>query len=71
MLYEIVIGISEIHKKGFIHRDIKTENIMIRNGTNLSIVIIDLGFCIEVSEKSQGFKKVGSYGYVAPEILKY
>lgn len=48
LLYDIAIqitrGIDAIHKAGFMHRDIKTENILINVGDIISVVITDFGW---------------------------
>jgi serine/threonine protein kinase len=46
IFYQILRGVSEIHNKGFIHRDLKLHNIMI-NKDNLNTVIIDFGWCCQ------------------------
>ena len=40
-------GIAEILKKGYIHRDIKPNNILLKDGTPK---IADFGFCITIEE---------------------
>lgn len=68
---ELAAGFAEIHANGVIHRDIKTSNVMIENGTN-SAKIIDFG--IALSHDAERFtmtgKIIGSVHYLAPEITR-
>lgn len=52
------------------HRDLKPENIVFRNKDNFDeIVIVDFGLS-EFFDQKYTFKRSGSLGYIAPEILK-
>jgi serine/threonine protein kinase len=53
-----------------IHRDIKPENIMFSNKNNLEVKIVDFGLAEFVNDPEVLFKRSGTPGYVAPEILK-
>ena len=43
---KIIEGYSAIRDQGYVHRDIKTENILLRE--NMEPVLIDLGYCEKV-----------------------
>ena len=43
LIHGIIAGLLEIHSKGFIHRDLKTDNVLI--GSDNAPKIIDFGFC--------------------------
>ncbi|XP_077327424.1 protein kinase C theta type-like [Lithobates pipiens] len=58
---ECIIGLQQFHEKGFIHRDIKPNNVFI--GRDGHIRIVDFGLATE-----QGEDEVGTPGYIAPEI---
>lgn len=52
IVLQIVCGLHQIHGKGFVHRDLKTENIFISHlpqniGETIKVKIGDLGFCIK------------------------
>ena len=54
------------------HRDLKPENILIRSpGESYDIVIADFGLATFCDIKDIIFKRCGTPGFVAPEILKY
>ena len=66
-------GLCHLHNKGFVHRDIKCENLLLDKENNLKIT--DFGFAKKiVKSKSGGLANsetyCGSYAYAAPEILK-
>lgn len=70
-------GLSKIHGKNMIHRDLKTENIFVSSfpkspQERIRVKIGDLGFCVTAEELSslQGTKSplnVGSPIYMSPE----
>lgn len=65
-------GLSEFHKRGFIHRDIKPDNIMMFSCSPESphIKIIDFGGAKEYQEnKTSDTTVVGTLGFQAPESL--
>lgn len=66
-IWQIAVGISDIHARGLIHRDIKPNNILV-DGNGL-VKIIDFGLARSegVGARTQGF--VGTFGYAAPELF--
>lgn len=54
------------------HRDLKPANILCRSkGDFQEVVIIDYGLAAFEYDTNMIFKRCGSPGYAAPEILKY
>lgn len=41
-MQKLLLGYQEIKRKGFVHRDLKTCNVMLHDGQPL---IIDFGYC--------------------------
>ena len=53
-----------------IHRDIKPENLIFKNQDSYDIRIVDFGLSEFINDPDQLYKRSGTPGYVAPEILK-
>ncbi|CAB5388481.1 unnamed protein product [Rhizophagus irregularis] len=71
-LYNIIIGLNEIHQKQMVHRDFHTGNILFEyeyvnqyNDTYIS----DMGLCGEIGSVDKT-KIYGVMPYVAPEVLR-
>ncbi|UUD35365.1 serine/threonine protein kinase [Mycoplasmopsis caviae] len=65
---QIAEGISELHNLGVIHRDIKSNNILITKDKNVKIIDLGLALDDESQRLTQENKVVGSVFYMAPEI---
>ena len=64
--------IKTLHTHHVAHRDIKLDNILITKieaGGLVEVKLGDLGFSELVTEHSKMSKRVGTLGYIAPEIL--
>jgi len=55
-------GLKEIHNKGFLHKDIKPENMLLDKE---QVKLIDLGLAEEIGGKKLG----GTSKYISPEVL--
>jgi len=65
---QLVSAISYLHARGFGHRDLKPDNIMVHPQT-LHVTIIDFGFAMRTNAPCEDFS--GSPIYAAPEILNF
>lgn len=70
---QMASGLAAIHAAGIIHRDIKTNNVMLDySGTELCLSIMDFGLA-RLHESQTTFLTrgtiVGTPGYIAPELL--
>lgn len=59
---------------GYIHRDIKPDNIMLQHknngqGADLNFKICDFGLAIKEDTKEFLYKRCGTPGFVPPEII--
>lgn len=74
VISKILSGLLELHKAGFVHRDVDPSNVMITHDGNIKL--IDYGICKPVSYFFYQSHKLTNYGallgkieYAAPEII--
>jgi serine/threonine protein kinase len=67
---KVLESLVHIHNKNIIHRDLKPQNIMIDQST-MTPKLIDFGLSLMFNDKTERkqFKKCGTMGYMASEII--
>eukprot|EP00762_Andalucia_godoyi_P000223 ANDGO_02426.mRNA.1 Serine/threonine-protein kinase pakC len=66
---ESILALKYMHDKKFVHRDIKSDNLLI--GPKGEIKIADFGFCAELTDMAAKRKSVvGTPYWMAPEVIR-
>ena len=70
-MFQLLSGISALHKHGVCHRDIKPENILIDASFNLKIADFGYAKFFDTSLSSPKFRAAcGTRQYIAPEVIR-
>ncbi|KAF5291154.1 hypothetical protein FQA39_LY14396 [Lamprigera yunnana] len=64
---EVVCGLDHLHQQGIVYRDCKPENILLDDAGHVRIS--DLGLAVDIPEGESVRGRVGTVGYMAPEVI--
>ncbi|XP_046383358.1 G protein-coupled receptor kinase 2 isoform X1 [Ischnura elegans] len=64
---EVLCGLENLHNLGIVYRDCKPENILLDDHGHVRIS--DLGLAVEIPEGEMVRGRVGTVGYMAPEVI--
>ena len=65
---QVTLALDHVHSKGFIYRDLKPENLLIRNDGYLRLT--DFGFAKALKPGERAYTVCGTPDYLAPETLR-
>ncbi|KAJ6639895.1 Ribosomal protein S6 kinase alpha-5, partial [Pseudolycoriella hygida] len=66
---ELIVALERMHEQNIVHRDIKTENVMIDKDGHIQLV--DFGLSIKLRPRQRTNTYGGSVLYMSPEILSH
>ena len=67
-LYQVLLGLQAMHQKHVIHRDIKSDNILVDAKGNVKLA--DFGYSAQLTtERLQRTSRVGTVCWMAPELI--
>lgn len=70
IIHELLQGVSYLHERGIVHRDLKLENIIMSDDTDSAVpVIVDFGLSKIFQPRGKATDPFGTLGYCAPEVL--
>lgn len=64
---EISLGLEHIHGLGFVHRDLKAENVLL--DAHGHVRLADFGFAKPIGPRGRAYTQCGTPDYVPPELL--
>lgn len=68
----ILQNLNDLSTLGIFHRDLKPSNVMLRKTSMITpedVVIIDFGLSASADDREHLFKRCGTPGYIAPELI--
>lgn len=67
---EIILAVDAIHQMGFVHRDIKPDNMLLDSSGHVKLA--DFGTCMQMDANGlvHCATAVGTPDYISPEVLK-
>jgi serine/threonine protein kinase len=69
LMLDVLEGLAHMHGHGFVHRDVKPDNVLIANDGTAKLA--DFGISAKLSDPTAMAKRCGSPGYIAPEVWEH
>ena len=68
ILHQALEGVYFLHSRGILHRDIKSDNILVN--TDGEIKLADFGYATQLTKDKRGtVSQVGTFCWMAPELI--
>eukprot|EP00825_Cyclidium_porcatum_P043091 TRINITY_DN603_c0_g1_i10.p1 TRINITY_DN603_c0_g1~~TRINITY_DN603_c0_g1_i10.p1 ORF type:complete len:385 (+),score=86.00 TRINITY_DN603_c0_g1_i10:78-1232(+) len=72
LMRNLCYALSYLHEKQIMHRDLKPENLLLKSKqSDFDIVLADFGLATFLNDQNILFRRCGTPGFVAPEVLSY
>jgi serine/threonine protein kinase len=72
LVRNLVIALHHLHCKNIMHRDLKPENLLLKSkNSDTDIIVADFGLATRTDISNILFKRCGTPGFVAPEVLLF
>jgi serine/threonine protein kinase len=69
ILHQALEGVYFLHSRGILHRDIKSDNILVN--TDGEIKLADFGYATQLTKDKRGtVSQVGTFCWMAPELIQ-
>ena len=73
VMKQLLSAVAYCHQRGIVHRDIKTENLLIKDANdmkNLQVKVIDFGISCKIQPQEKLRISFGTPYYMAPEVFR-
>jgi serine/threonine-protein kinase len=69
---QILEGLAHAHERGIVHRDVKPSNVLLADGVELSVRLLDFGLALVTEEETltAAGDVPGTLAYISPERLR-
>mmetsp|Transcript_22901 Transcript_22901/g.66166 ORF Transcript_22901/g.66166 Transcript_22901/m.66166 type:complete len:421 (+) Transcript_22901:2-1264(+) len=71
MAHQMLSGLSHVHQRGVIHRDVKPQNyLLVNQNPDSPLKLADFGFACQARPGQRLHRMIGTPSYIAPEVLR-